>query len=79
MHGESPKTQTAFRFNKELLNLIKEKAKAEKRSLNNYIEYLLYKDVGNIPNEETMKAIEEFNVEENLEEIENVDQFIDSL
>ena len=79
MSGESPKIQTAFRFNKELLNLIKEKAKAEKRSLNNYIEYLLYKDVGNIPNEETMKAIEEFNAEENLEEIENVDQFIDSL
>jgi len=79
MSGKSVKIQTALRFNKELLNLIKEKAKAEKRSLNNYIEYLLYKDVGNIPNEETIKAIEEFNVEGNLEEIQNVDQFMDSL
>ena len=79
MSGKSVKIKTALRFNKELLNLIKEKAKAEKRSLNNYIEYLLYKDVGNIPNEEIIKAIEKFNVQGYLEEIQNVDQFMDSL
>jgi len=51
------KIQTALRLDKELLRLIKIKAQAQRRSLNNYIEYLLYKEVGNIPNEETEKAI----------------------
>ncbi len=47
------KVQTAFRLDKELIERIKEKAKAQRRSLNNYVEYLLYKDVGDIPNEAT--------------------------
>tara|TARA_B110000967_G_C18678148_1_gene456624 strand:+ start:550 stop:765 length:216 start_codon:yes stop_codon:yes gene_type:complete len=59
MGNESLKIQTPLRFNKELLRLIKEKAKANKRSLNNYIEYLLYKDVGDIPDEDTIEAIKE--------------------
>jgi hypothetical protein len=53
------KVQTAFRLEEELIARIKEKAKAQKRSLNNYVEYLLYRDVGNIPNEETRRAIYE--------------------
>jgi hypothetical protein len=51
--------QFAFRFDEELIDLIKEKAKSQRRSLNNYIEFLLFKDVGYIPNAETVKAIEE--------------------
>lgn len=49
----------SFRFDEELINLVKEKAKAQRRSLSNYLEYLMVKDVGHIPNEETIQAIEE--------------------
>jgi len=69
------KVQTALRFDKELLEMAKEKAAAEKRSLNNYIEYLLFREVGEIPNEETKKAIEEAR-NETLEPISDLDQFL---
>ncbi len=73
------KVQTAFRLDKDLLERIKEKAKAQKRSLNNYVEYLLYKDVGDIPNETTEKAIEEAQRGEDLESIDDLDAFLDQL
>lgn len=79
MPNEPIKIQTPLRFNKELLALIKEKAKAEKRSLNNYIEYLLYKDVGNIPNEETIKAIKEARSSKNLEPISDLTSWLEEL
>jgi hypothetical protein len=73
------KIQTALRFDKELLELIKEKAAAQKRSLNNYIEYLLYREVGEIPNETTRLAIEEARTNKNLEQIEDIEQFLKEL
>ncbi len=73
------KIQTALRIDKELLEKVKEKAAAEKRSLNNYIEYLLYREVSNIPNELTRKAIEEANQNKNLESIEDLDEFLKNL
>ncbi|HBS11798.1 MAG TPA: hypothetical protein DEO36_04535 [Flavobacteriaceae bacterium] len=73
------KVQTAFRFDKDLLELIKEKAAAQKRSLNNYIEYLLYKEVGDIPNEETKKAIYEAHNDINLTPIDDLDKFLEEL
>lgn len=73
------KVQTALRFDKELLDIVKEKAAAEKRSLNNYIEYLLYREVGNIPNEETKKAIDEARNSKNLNPIDDLDQFLEDL
>ncbi len=73
------KVQTAFRFDKDLLELIKEKAAAQKRSLNNYIEYLLYKEVGDIPNEETKKAIYEAHNSKGLKPIEDLDKFLEEL
>jgi hypothetical protein len=79
MGNESLKIQTALRFNKELLELIKEKAKAEKRSLNNYIEYLLYKDVENIPNTETIKAIKEARSNKNLDPISNLTSWLEEI
>lgn len=60
------KVQTTLRFGKKLLELVKENA-AEKRSLNNYIEYLLYHEVREIPNSETEKAIAETRKGENPE------------
>lgn len=69
----------SFRFDEEVIKLVKEKAKANKRSLNNYIEMLMHKDVGDIPNEETKKAIAEVMEGKNLEEIKDVDSFMDAL
>lgn len=73
------KVQTALRFDKDLLELVKEKAKAQKRSLNNYIEYLLYKDVGDVPNEETEKAIYEAHNDINLTAVEDYEKWRESL
>ena len=73
------KVQTAFRLDQELMDRIKEKAKAQKRSLNNYVEYLLYKEVGDIPNETTKAAIEEARKGGDLEAIEDLDAFLDRL
>lgn len=73
------KVQTALRFDKALLELVKEKAAAEKRSLNNYIEYLLYKEVGRIPNEETEKAIREARESKDLKPIDDLEQFLEEL
>jgi len=73
------KIQTAFRLEKELIERIREKAKAQKRSLNNYVEYLLYKDVGDIPNDETAKAVEEARRGQGLEQVDDLDAFLDQL
>lgn len=70
--------QMAFRFDEELIELVREKAKAQRRSLNNYIEYLLFKDVGNIPNEETVRAIEEAE-KGGLETIDDLDKWLGEL
>ena len=53
------KKQTAFRFDSELLDLLKSAAKREHRSLNNYVECLLREAMYREPNEETKMAIEE--------------------
>ena len=59
--------------------MIKEKAKAQRRSLNNYIENLLYKEIGNIPNNETIEAINEAHNSKSLKPIEDLDTFLDTL
>lgn len=76
--GTVKKKQFPFRFDEELIEAIKEKAKAQKRSLNNYIEVLLYKDVGNIPNEETKKAIEDAR-NGNVEVVDNLHDWLDEI
>ncbi|MEM0517431.1 MULTISPECIES: hypothetical protein [Aequorivita] len=73
------KVQTALRFDKDLLELVKAKAKAQKRSLNNYIEFLLYQDVGNIPNTETQQAIYEAHNDINLTKIPNLDKYLEDI
>jgi len=75
----SSKVQTAVRLNKDLLDALKEKARADNRSLNNYIEKLLYRDIGNIPNETTKAAIKEAQNSTDLERIDDVDIFFDKL
>jgi len=73
------KVQTAFRLEKELLDQLKEKAMAEKRSLNNYVEFILSKVVGKTPNEDTKQAIYEAENGINLNEIDDLDDFKKSL
>lgn len=73
------KVQTPLRLEQELIDQIKEKAKAQKRSFNNYIEYLLYRDVGNIPNEETIKAIEDARNDRDLIHVENLKDVLEKL
>jgi hypothetical protein len=79
MENDSVKVQTALRFNKDLLELIKEKAKSNKRSLNNYIEFLLYKDVGEIPNQDTIEAIKEARSSKDLEPIKDLNTWLEKI
>lgn len=72
------KVQTAIRLNSDLLKALKEKAKADNRSLNNYIENLLYKDVENIPNDATKAAVDEAH-KGTLERIDNLDNWLEKL
>ena len=73
------KVQTAFRIEEALLELVKEKAKGANRSLSNYVEHLLYQDVGNIPNQTTIDAIEEAHNDKNLTTIDNLDEYLQEL
>lgn len=59
--------QTAFRLSKELLFKLKEAAKLENRSLNNYVESVLIDAVSNNPNKITLKAMKEARENKNLE------------
>lgn len=70
--------QFAFRFDEELIDLVKEKAKSQRRSLNNYIEFLLFKDVGYIPNGETVKAIEEVRSGDG-EKIDDLEEWMENI
>lgn len=79
MENDSVKVQTVLRFNKDLLELIKEKAKSNKRSLNNYIEFLLYKDVGEILNQDTKEAIKEARSSIDLEPIKDLNTWLEKI
>lgn len=74
----SNKIQTAIRLDKHLLEALREKAKADHRSLNNYIEKLLYQDIGHFPNKTTKEAIKEAQ-KGNLEKIEDLDDWLEKL
>ena len=53
------KKQTAFRLNANLLDRLREEAKATNRSLSNYVEWVLTNSIYNEPNEATLEAIRE--------------------
>lgn len=79
--ASTPKVQTAFRFDSELLRRLKIKAKQENRSLNNYVETVLMGVVYDEPNEETVEAIREAKSGKNLEQLnlEKFDEFVAAL
>lgn len=80
------KKQTAFRIEDQLLERVKERAKREKRSLNNYVQMILLKEMEqdvpvskNKPNEKTQKALEEVHNNIGLSSIENLDALYEEL
>lgn len=64
------KVQTAFRFNPDLIERLKARAKRENRSLNNYVEKVLMDIVYDEPNEETIAAMNEAKSSKNLETLD---------
>ncbi len=64
------KVQTAFRFNPDLIERLKARAKRENRSLNNYVEKVLMDIVYDEPNEETVAAMNEAKSSKNLETLD---------
>jgi hypothetical protein len=64
------KKLTAFRLNSDLLDMLKNAAKREHRSLNNFVECLLMDAMYSEPNEETKAAIEEARAGKNLKTVD---------
>ena len=81
MQTTSIKTQTAFRFDSELLRRLKIKAKQENRSLNNYVETVLMDIVYDEPNDTTLEAIEDARKQKDLTPMkaEQLEQIVESL
>lgn len=66
----SNKKQTAFRFSADLLERLKERAKKDNRSLNNYVEKILMDAVYDEPNKETLAAMKEATEGKGLETLD---------
>ena len=73
--------QTAFRLSSDLLTKLREAARKENRSLNNYVESVLMEVVYNNPNNLTLKAMKEAKENRELETLksDNLETLIDSL
>jgi len=66
----SAKKPTAFRLNSELIDRLKELAKKEHRSLNNYVETVLMSVAYSEPNNETIEAMNESKANKDLESLD---------
>ena len=79
--GKSP---MAFRFRNDLVDVMKNEAKKENRSLNNFLENILinYFNVdGKVPNATTIAAMRECEEQDDLEELDldNFKEYVKSL
>jgi len=63
----SSKTTTSFRLDSQLLERLRSLAKRSNRSLNNYVETVLFDLVYHEPNDETIEAIKEVQSEKKLD------------
>lgn len=59
METAIPRKATMFRLKTDLLERLKEMARSENRSLNNFVECILLNVAYNTPNEKTLAALEE--------------------
>ena len=78
---ETARKPVTFRLNAKLLDMLKERAKANKQSLNKYVENVLLDALFFEPNETTEAAIEEARTERELDTLD-LDKFktlVDSL
>jgi len=76
------RVQANFRFEKDMVEDLKARAKKEKRSLNNYVEVVLLDFLygSNEPNTETKAAINELeNDYEKLKKYNSIDEIFDDL
>ncbi|WP_271392193.1 hypothetical protein [Aequorivita sinensis] len=73
------RVQTAFRLDKELLDAAKKKAKSQKRSLNNYIEVLLHKDLENYLNNASEESNYDSEMDADVNAVQSYDKWIKSL
>lgn len=73
------RVQTAFRLDKELLEAAKKKAKSQKRSLNNYIEVLLHKDLENYLNNASEESNFDSEMDADINAVQSYDKWIKSL
>ncbi|WP_139854187.1 hypothetical protein [Aequorivita sinensis] len=73
------RVQTAFRLDKELLDAAKKKAKSQKRSLNNYIEVLLHKDLENYLNNAPEESNYDSENDADINAVQSYDKWIKSL
>ncbi len=73
--------QTAFRLSCDLLKKLKEAARRENRSLNNYVESVLMDVTYNNPNKLTIKAMKDAKENHRLETLssESLETLIESL
>ena len=73
--------QTAFRLSSDLLEKLKEAARRENRSLNNYVESVLMDVAYNNPNKLTIKAMKEARESRELETLDSkkLETLIESL
>jgi antitoxin component of RelBE/YafQ-DinJ toxin-antitoxin module len=58
---------------------LKNKAKGHNRSLSNYVELVLSKIVEHKPNDETIQAIEDALENRNVQPIDHVDDFLNTI
>ncbi len=77
----SPRKQTAFRLNEELLERLKLEARRTNRSLNNYVESVLMDFVYRKPNPTTMEAMKDARENKDLEtlDINRFEDFVAAL
>lgn len=73
------KIQTAIRLDEDLLEMAKTEAKAQKRSLDNYIEHLLFRELGRLPIKESKRTDYDNHYDLNLIRVEGFDKWIKSL
>ncbi|KMQ71808.1 ribbon-helix-helix protein, CopG family [Chryseobacterium koreense] len=74
------KKLTSIRLNRELYKALQKRAKEENRSVNNFIETTLFEVLYREPNEETLAAMDEaINHPEKLEQITNIDAFLEKV
>ncbi|MCM1168688.1 MAG: ribbon-helix-helix protein, CopG family [Bacteroides sp.] len=75
------RVQTSFRLDSSLLEKIRLLAKRENRSLNNFVESLLYKEAARMPNKTTLTAMKEAETSSSLEVLDlgKFDEFVKGL